>query len=107
AVTQHFGGLGLGLAISKTIAEMHRGRIVAASEGPGKGSTFTLTLPCDGGEKFPPPANESGGPAKAGGREPEKTGSTAATARILLVEDHADTAAVLVRMLRRTGYDVI
>ena len=38
-------GLGLGLAISKAIVEMHRGSISARSEGPGKGATFTVTLP--------------------------------------------------------------
>src|SRR5205814_5085859 len=37
-------GLGLGLAISKAIVEMHGGRIRAQSEGPGKGSTFTIEL---------------------------------------------------------------
>ena len=38
-------GLGLGLAISKAIIEMHRGSITARSEGPGKGATFTVSLP--------------------------------------------------------------
>src|SRR2546423_2462879 len=38
-------GLGLGLAISKAIVEMHRGSISARSEGPDKGATFTVTLP--------------------------------------------------------------
>jgi signal transduction histidine kinase len=38
-------GLGLGLAISKALVEMHGGSIRAQSEGRGKGSTFTVTLP--------------------------------------------------------------
>ena len=42
--TQH-EGLGLGLAISKAIIEMHRGSISAQSEGPDKGATFIVTLP--------------------------------------------------------------
>jgi len=38
-------GLGIGLVLVKQIVELHGGEIVAESEGPGAGSTFTLTLP--------------------------------------------------------------
>lgn len=44
-VTRRYGGLGLGLAISKDLAEAHGGTLTAASPGPGKGSVFTLGLP--------------------------------------------------------------
>ena len=45
AVTRRFGGLGLGLVISRSLAEAHGGRLVAASPGKGLGATFTLRLP--------------------------------------------------------------
>jgi signal transduction histidine kinase len=44
-VTRQFGGLGLGLAVSKALVELHRGTIRAESAGPGHGSTFIVDLP--------------------------------------------------------------
>jgi PAS domain S-box-containing protein len=46
-VTRQFGGLGLGLAVSKALVELHRGEIRAESAGPGHGSTFIVDLPCE------------------------------------------------------------
>ena len=43
--TRELGGLGLGLAISKQLVEMHGGTIVAASDGEGRGATFSVMLP--------------------------------------------------------------
>jgi CheY-like chemotaxis protein len=45
STTRSFGGLGLGLAISKQLVEMHGGSLRAASEGEGKGATFFVQLP--------------------------------------------------------------
>src|SRR5687767_2353192 len=89
-ITQRFGGLGLGLAISKRLAELHGGNIVAHSDGRGRGSTFTLTLPC-----VPCPAPESGHEAPAASEDNGRR------LRILLVEDHEDTRKSMMRLLRR------
>ena len=88
-----FGGLGLGLAISKSLAQAHGGRLTATSKGRDQGSTFTLTL-----QAIPPP------------RETVATGEPARTAsralRILLVDDHEDTCQALERLLIRRGHMV-
>jgi signal transduction histidine kinase len=49
-ITKRYGGLGLGLAISQRIVDLHAGAIQAFSEGEGKGATFTITLPLTVGE---------------------------------------------------------
>jgi PAS domain S-box-containing protein len=84
-------GLGLGLAISRILTEMHGGTVEAQSDGPGRGSVFTVRLPADG-EIAP-----SGSPAV-----PSLAGSLKSL-RILLVEDHADTSAKLKRLLMNRG----
>jgi hypothetical protein len=108
AVTRKFGGLGLGLAISKALAELHGGRIEAQSDGPGSGATFTLTLPAvatrpaDGVEAATRAAVEA-----ARGRASAADPSAAARGRrILLVEDHEQTAKALRRLLSTLGYVV-
>lgn len=101
-VTRRFGGLGLGLAISRAIVEAHAGELTARSDGPGKGATFRLTLPVTAA---PPPAvaglgttagadGNDGGPGRGRGL------------RLLLVEDHADTAKVMARLLTNLGHAV-
>jgi PAS domain S-box-containing protein len=88
-------GLGLGLAICKALTEFHGGEITASSSGSGEGSTFTVRLPLS---ELQPTASDTTAP------------STIATStvplRIMLVEDHQDTAATLLRLLSRRGYDV-
>lgn len=96
------GGLGLGLAISKAITEMHGGTLAAASEGHGRGATFTLSLPR--GRDLPAIAQAPETPAVSAAIENPK--SKIQNLRILLVEDHADTADAMADLLRLLGHEV-
>jgi HAMP domain-containing protein/signal transduction histidine kinase len=88
------GGLGLGLAISKTLVEAHKGTITAQSAGLNKGSKFALVFPTS--EKAEAQITPPLSPIFAE-RQPM---------RILLVEDHEDTNRSLTNLLRRRGYHV-
>ena len=66
SITRQFGGLGLGLAISKALVEMHGGQIEAHSEGRDKGATFRVRLPLTvpaGRPEAPPPAAPRSAPS--------------------------------------------
>ena len=107
AVTRKFGGLGLGLAISKALAELHGGRIEAHSDGPGFGATFTLTLPAVATR--PADAVEVATRAAVGAARARANAADPSAARgrrILLVEDHEQTAKALRRLLSNLGYVV-
>jgi PAS domain S-box-containing protein len=92
------GGLGLGLAISKAIAEMHGGTLTAASPGQGQGSTFTLSLPCD--------LTAAEVPAEEPSQDLQNPKSKIQNLKILLVEDHADTAEAMADLLSLNGHQV-
>lgn len=95
-LTRRFGGLGLGLTISKAIVEMHGGTIQAHSAGKGKGASFLVTLPLSVVE----PCSETGAPVST------PLSHAAPGLKILLVEDHADTARIMRRLLRLGGHRV-
>jgi PAS domain S-box-containing protein len=88
------GGVGLGLAIVKEIVDLHRGRIVATSAGPGKGARFVMelaTMPAQATRLTP-----------AASPRPHKR----RTRRILIVEDNPDMAESLTIALQSEGYEV-
>jgi CheY-like chemotaxis protein len=93
-ITRQFGGLGLGLTISKRLAELHEGSLVAHSEGRNKGATFTLTLPVASRSL----QHARAGKPEAGGKS-ARAGETPRVLKILLVEDHDDTRRSMARLL--------
>jgi signal transduction histidine kinase len=98
-VTRQFGGLGLGLAITKAIVELHGGVLTAWSEGEGAGAAFTVHLPLAGVECLALPAVPA--PVEAEGEL-----RAAGPLRLLLVEDHRDTAEAMADLLRAQGHRV-
>jgi CheY-like chemotaxis protein len=87
------GGLGIGLTLVKALVTLHGGSITAASDGPGRGATFTVRLP-----SIVPPSND-------------RVAARAALApvgprRVLIVEDNADACEMLGTVLSSAGHEV-
>jgi signal transduction histidine kinase/ActR/RegA family two-component response regulator len=90
---ERFGGLGLGLSITRGILNLHDGSIEASSPGRNKGATFTIDLPVVPTTVTPLSSI------------PQKIEPAANSLRILLVEDHEATAQIIARLLRRAGHE--
>jgi signal transduction histidine kinase len=99
-----FGGMGLGLAISRMMMEMHAGSISATSGGRNQGTAFLIKLPLlqitgpapvDANHSTPPP------------RPPSAVNPDEQRRRILLVEDHKPTSRTLAHLLTRRNYSVV
>jgi PAS domain S-box-containing protein len=86
------GGLGLGLALVKGMVELHGGSAAAASDGPGTGATFTITLPLDA--------------AIPSEREPRDHHGGAQARRVFIIEDNVDAADSLREVLELAGHVV-
>jgi signal transduction histidine kinase/integral membrane sensor domain MASE1/CheY-like chemotaxis protein len=100
--TRRHGGLGLGLAIARHLVELHGGAVKAQSDGEGRGTKFTITLPCMGvapGLSLRQQRSEVG---VAYERSGELTGL-----RILSVEDDRDSREMLEMALRAEGAEVV
>jgi CheY-like chemotaxis protein len=86
------GGLGIGLTLVKRLAELHGGSVRAASAGPGRGATFTISFPAieaRPADAHASPARPSGGPR-----------------HVLLVDDNQDARESLARLLELSGHRV-
>ena len=96
--SHRFGGLGLGLTISRMLVELHAGGIHATSAGRGQGATFVIELPLVPADKSNDDLVPAGSPAKNGSQNgaKKKLGM-----RILLVEDHEPTRTALSHLLTR------
>ncbi len=88
------GGLGIGLSLVRSLVELHGGTASARSDGPGKGSTFTLRMPCLAEQ--PPPPLVPAGPAAAA--------VDAGRLKVLVVDDNVDAAETLAAVLDMLGH---
>jgi two-component system CheB/CheR fusion protein len=103
-ITRRFGGLGLGLAVSKAIVEQHGGSLEASSQGHGRGATFTVRFPAGSREvDLDDSLIWPGASADQSAASPPRADRPL---RILLVEDHADTAEAMADLLRGQGHHV-
>jgi PAS domain S-box-containing protein len=90
-----YGGLGLGLSISRTLVELHGGVIRAESAGEGRGTTFFVELPSHLDKRVARAVRSTG-----------DTDTSRPPLSILVVEDHADTASSLAQLLESEGHSV-
>jgi signal transduction histidine kinase/CheY-like chemotaxis protein len=103
SITRRFGGLGLGLAISKAMVSAHGGTIKAESRGKNRGATFIVTLDTVAAPAVVDGVAEPKGPIAA---DTKRSEVKQAGPRVLVVDDHVDTCTGMKMMLERRGYRV-
>ena len=93
------GGLGIGLTLVRRLAELHGGSVHAASDGDGRGSTFTVRLPTVAAPKV----EQDAAPAKTNGNANRLP---CESRRVLLVDDNHDSREMYRAVLRANGHEV-
>ncbi len=101
SITRRFGGLGLGLAISKAMVSAHHGTLAVASEGKDRGTAFTVTL-----HTVPAPVQPLETPGPSQRTLDAKSHVEKRAPRLLVVDDHHDTCLGMKMMLERRGFRV-
>jgi PAS domain S-box-containing protein len=89
------GGLGIGLALVRSLVQMHGGTVEARSEGPGKGAEFIVTLPVMADTR-----------AAAAGQAAQRLAASSRRLRVLVADDVQDSADSLARLLRALKHEV-
>jgi PAS domain S-box-containing protein len=110
--TRGYGGLGLGLAITRHIVEMHGGGVSASSSGKGQGATFKIRLPLTSTAPTPRTPSEDRWRPVLDGPQEKRRKSTGGCQRldglrVLIVEDNPETLEMLRFIFEKSGAEVI
>lgn len=106
-LARRYGGLGLGLSISRNLIQMQGGTLTAESAGIGQGATFTVELPTVPAPVAPALPDVLLKPESDAERSTTLLSPASAVQRILLVDDNEDTLRVMARLLRLNGHQVV
>ncbi len=103
--TRRHGGLGLGLALVRHLAEAHGGAVRAESDGVGQGAKFVVTLPVQA--VFPETTPSDRPPAVGQGAQPAIGPDSLRALRVLVIDDEADARELVATVLRSHGAEVL
>lgn len=108
--TREYGGLGVGLTISKRLVELHDGTLSAQSRGPGLGSCFTATLPLlmqtTNGDEVENDSFEEHESANSDVGDERNDTKTMSPCKLLLVDDNRDASVILRELFESADYEV-